>query len=131
MCIRDRAGAGADSVPADAAPGTTAAALAGSALAPKPALPTFKQYREPDGRFAFKLTDARGHLLLQSASFASPQAAALAIARLKAAGYAASPELHPLLRLGGTSPEGSAGSADPAAAAQAAEAALEALRAAS
>ncbi len=129
--LRPLAGAeaGADSAPTDAAVGT-AAALAGSALAPKPALPTFKQYREPDGQFAFKLTDARGHLLLQSASFASPQAAALAIARLKAAGYAASPELHPLLRLGGTSPEGSAGSADPAAAAQAAEAALEALRAA-
>ena len=120
--LRPLAGAeaGAGSVPADAAPGTKAAALAGSAPAPKPALPTFKQYREPDGQFAFKLTDARGHLLLQSQGFATPQQAALAIARLKAAGYAASPELHPLLRLG----KGATG-------AEAAEAALEALRAAS
>jgi len=120
--LRPLAGAeaGAGSVPADAAPGTKAAALAGSAPAPKPALPTFKQYREPDGQFAFKLTDARGHLLLQSQGFATPQQAALAIARLKAAGYTASPELHPLLRLG----EGATG-------AEAAEAALEALRAAS
>ncbi len=123
-------GAGAVGV-AGGARGAGSAGAAPASAADKPALPSFKQYREPDGRFAFKLTDARGHLLLQSESFATPQEAAQAISRLKAAGYAASPDLHPLLRLGGTSPEGSAGRADPAAAAQAAEAALEALRAAS
>ena len=113
-----------------------AASAASSAKADKAALPTFKQYREPDGRFAFKLTDARGHLLLQSQGFSSPQEAALAIARLKAAGYAASPELHPLLRLG-AGPQGSAADSSDVAAAAAAqtaeaiEAALAALRATS
>ncbi|MEW5886893.1 MAG: tryptophan--tRNA ligase [Pseudomonadota bacterium] len=100
--------------------GGTAAPTAGSAPAAKAALPVFKQYREPDGRFAFKLADARGQLLLQSLGFATPQEAGQAIARLKAAGYSASPELHPLLQLGAQN----AG----AGAAQAADAALAALR---
>jgi tryptophanyl-tRNA synthetase len=50
---------------------------------PKPALPSFKQYREADGRFYFKLVDAQGRLLLQSAGFGSPKEAGQCIAQLK------------------------------------------------
>ncbi len=49
----------------------------------KPALPVFKQYREPDGRFYFKLLDAQGVLLMQSAAFESPREAGQMIALLK------------------------------------------------
>lgn len=38
----------------------------------KAALPSFKQYREADGQFRFKLVDAQGRLLLQSCAFESP-----------------------------------------------------------
>lgn len=51
----------------------------------KSALPSFKQYREGDGRFYFKFVDAQGRLLLQSAGFASPKEAGQCIAGLKAA----------------------------------------------
>ena len=47
------------------------------------AMPAFKQYREADGQFYFKLVDARGRLLLQSAAFASAKEAGQAIARLR------------------------------------------------
>ncbi|WP_332815125.1 tryptophan--tRNA ligase [Ramlibacter sp.] len=53
------------------------------------ALPSFKQYRESDGRHYFKLVDAAGALLLQSVGFASPQEAGRAVARLKQEGLAA------------------------------------------
>jgi len=62
----------------------------------KAALPTFKQYREKDGQFYFKLADAKGHVLLQSLGFASPKDAGQAIARLKGEGYAACADLHAL-----------------------------------
>ncbi len=39
------------------------------------ALPSFKQYREPDGRFYVKFVDAQGRLLLQSTGFESPKVA--------------------------------------------------------
>jgi tryptophanyl-tRNA synthetase len=39
----------------------------------KTALPSFKQYRESDGRFYVKFVDAAGKLLLQSAGFDSPK----------------------------------------------------------
>ena len=52
----------------------------------KAALPSFKQYRETDGRHYFKLVDATGRLLAQSAGFESPQDAGRAIAQLKQAG---------------------------------------------
>ncbi|NML43921.1 tryptophan--tRNA ligase [Ramlibacter sp. G-1-2-2] len=52
----------------------------------KAALPSFKQYREADGQFYFKLVDAQGKLLLQSAGFGSPREAGQFIARLKQAG---------------------------------------------
>jgi tryptophanyl-tRNA synthetase len=52
----------------------------------KTALPSFKQYREKDGLFYFKLVDAKGVTLLQSLGFASPKEAGQAIARLQAEG---------------------------------------------
>lgn len=64
----------------------------------KASLPSFKQYREADGQFYFKLVDAQGKLLLQSRGFASPKEAGQCIAQLKqaasydaAAGKAAPP----------------------------------------
>jgi tryptophanyl-tRNA synthetase len=62
--------------------------------ADKAPLPTFKQYREQDGLFYFKLTDAKGRVLLQSAGLASPKDAGASIARLKAQGYLACTDLH-------------------------------------
>jgi tryptophanyl-tRNA synthetase len=47
--------------------------------------PVFKQYREKDGRFYFKLTDGEGTLLVQSAAFDSPRDAGQLIAVLKQA----------------------------------------------
>ncbi|MEO6973759.1 MAG: tryptophan--tRNA ligase, partial [Rhodoferax sp.] len=55
----------------------------------KVALPVFKQYRESDGRFYFKLVDAQGHLLLQSAGFNAPRDAAQGMAQLRQKGSAA------------------------------------------
>jgi tryptophanyl-tRNA synthetase len=51
--------------------------------------PLFKQYREGDGQFYFKLVDAHGQLLLQSLGFATPREAGQAIARIKTEGAAA------------------------------------------
>jgi tryptophanyl-tRNA synthetase len=55
----------------------------------KAALPSFKQYREADGKHYFKFVDAAGALLLQSTAFDSPQDAGRAVARLKQQGLAA------------------------------------------
>ncbi len=55
----------------------------------KVALPLFKQYREADGRFYFKLTAADGALLLQSAGLADGRAAGAWVKRLKTEGAAA------------------------------------------
>ena len=60
------------------------AAKAGKAH--KAALPAFKQYREPDGKFYFKFVAADGRLLLQSHGFDAPKAAGQAIAQLQQAG---------------------------------------------
>lgn len=49
----------------------------------KAALPSFKQYRESDGQFYFKLVDAQGRLLVQSQGFASPKEAGQAIRTLQ------------------------------------------------
>ena len=54
----------------------------------KVALPSFKQYREKDGQFYFKLVDAQGQLLLQSRGFASPKEAGQTIGRLQSEGVA-------------------------------------------
>jgi tryptophanyl-tRNA synthetase len=51
--------------------------------AAKAALPAFKQYREDDGQFYFKLVDAQGKLLLQSRGFAAPKDAGQAIRALQ------------------------------------------------
>ena len=55
----------------------------------KVALPVFKQYRESDGQFYFKLQSAEGRLLLQSGAFAAPKVAGQTIAALLAEGIAA------------------------------------------
>ena len=60
-----------------------------TAKASKAALPSFKQYREADGQFRFKLVDAQGRVLLQSLGFASPKDAGQAIAQLQRDGAAA------------------------------------------
>jgi tryptophanyl-tRNA synthetase len=52
-------------------------------------VPTFKQYREKDGQFYFKLVDPKGLVLLQSTGYASPRDAGQAIARLQTEGEAA------------------------------------------
>jgi tryptophanyl-tRNA synthetase len=50
---------------------------------PKSALPQFKQYRESDGKFYFKLLDGDGRALLQSIGFDSPKQAGAIIANMK------------------------------------------------
>jgi len=96
--------------------------LGTAAAAPRPEktaranLPVFKQYREADGQFRFKLHDAQGQLLLQSRGYANPRDAAQAIATLQQAGA----DLPALL----------AECADGAADAQAVATALQALAAA-
>ena len=54
----------------------------------KVAKPAFKQYRERDGQFYFKLVAVDGSLLLQSLGFASPKDAGQSIARLQTEGAA-------------------------------------------
>ena len=63
----------------------------------KTALPNFKQYREQDGQFYFKLVDAKGQVLLQSLGFASPKEAGQTIARLQSDGPDALADLKPVL----------------------------------
>jgi len=60
-----------------------------TAKAAKTALPAFKQYREKDGKFYFKLVAADGHLLLQSTGFDAPKDAGQAIALLQREGLGA------------------------------------------
>ena len=72
--------------------GLNTAAKAGSGKATKTTLASFKQYRDPDGQFYFKLVDIAGNVLLQSRGFESPKVAGHAIAQLQrdgAAGIAA------------------------------------------
>ena len=66
-----------------------AGAASQRAKAAKAALPSFKQYREADGRHYFKLVDASGRLLAQSVGFDSPQQAGRIIGQLKHDGAAA------------------------------------------
>ena len=67
----------------------SAASSPASAVAEKPALPVFKQYREKDGKFYFKLSHANGDTLLQSRGFENPREAGALLARIKAEGKAA------------------------------------------
>lgn len=69
-------------------PLTATMAEAPKAKAVKAAQPTFKQYRESDGRFYFKLVHADGRVLVQSEGHASPKDAGQLIATLKADGAA-------------------------------------------
>jgi tryptophanyl-tRNA synthetase len=64
----------------------------------KTALPSFKQYRETDGQFYFKMVDAKGQVLLQSLGFASPKEAGLVIARLQTEGAEGLKALESLLQ---------------------------------
>ena len=63
-----------------------------------------KQYREADGRFYFKLTDAQGAVLLQSRGFDSPRDAGQAVKRLQTEGAAALAPLAPQLDLDASQP---------------------------
>jgi len=63
-----------------------AAAAAPKAKAAKAATPSFKQYRDADGKHYFKLVDAAGRLLAQSTGYESPHDAGRAVARLKREG---------------------------------------------
>ena len=77
-----------------------ASTAAKPAKAAKAALPSFKQYREADGKFHFKLVAADGRLLLQSTGFDAPKDAGQAIGQLQkdAAGalQALAPHLAPV-----------------------------------
>ncbi|MFZ4288574.1 tryptophan--tRNA ligase, partial [Variovorax sp. HJSM1_2] len=73
------------------------ATLKTKAKADKSTLASFKQYRETDGRFHFKLVDAQGNLLLQSLGFDAPKDAGQAVKRLQAEGPAALVALQALL----------------------------------
>ena len=69
-----------------------AAAPAAAAAAAKAALPVFKQYRESDGRFRFKLVGADGQqVLLISEGFDEGREAGAWVKRLKTEGAAALP----------------------------------------
>lgn len=59
----------------------------------RPQLCSFKQYREKDGLFYFKLVSPQGQVLLQSLGFAAPREAGQMIARLQQEGAKALPEL--------------------------------------
>ncbi|WP_305805938.1 tryptophan--tRNA ligase [Stenotrophomonas sp. YIM B06876] len=67
-------------------------------VAAKAALPLFKQYREKDGRFYFKLLDGEGKLLLQSEGFDSPRDAGQLIAVIRQADHGAALQT-PLMRV--------------------------------
>ena len=73
-----------------------ASTAAKPAKAAKASLPAFKQYREADGRFYFKLVASDGRLLLQSTGFDTPKEVGQAIAQLQK-DSAALPTLAPRL----------------------------------
>lgn len=58
-------------------------------LVRRKALPVFKQYREKDGKFYFKLSRADGNTLLQSKGFENPREAGAFLAKIKAEGKSA------------------------------------------
>ena len=72
---------------------STRPAAAVKIKASKAAAPTFKQYRESDGKFYFKLLDADARLLLQSEGFESPREAAKTISALQKGGASVLAEL--------------------------------------
>ena len=62
-------------------------------------MPVFKQYREKDGKFYFKLNHAQGHTLLQSKGFDNPREAGSYLAKIKAGGKEAWHELRTVTEL--------------------------------
>ena len=56
---------------------------AASSKTARAAVASFKQYREKDGQFYFKLVGPQGRVLLQSLGFASPKDAGMAIGQLQ------------------------------------------------
>jgi tryptophanyl-tRNA synthetase len=76
---------------------TTLSTSATKTKATKTSAPSFKQYREADGLFYFKLLTADGQLLLQSSGFAQPKEAAQTLSQLRGAGGVG--ELPPGVRL--------------------------------
>ena len=78
------------------------AAATSAAVKAKAALPTFKQYRETDGKYYFKLAAADGRVLLQSAAFDSGRDAGQWVSRLKTDGASALAEA-PVSRSDGVS----------------------------
>ena len=84
----------------------TPAAVPSKQKTQKAVLSSFKQYREADGQFYFKLLASDGRLLLQSLGFAAPKEAALAIASLQQRGAQALTALAGQLQaVDGVSPE--------------------------
>jgi tryptophanyl-tRNA synthetase len=71
-----------------------------SAKASRVAVPSFKQYREKDGQFYFKLVDPQGSVLLQSLGFNSPKDAGFAIAQLQQVDVKAMSDLGTQIGLG-------------------------------
>ena len=67
--------------------------LAGKQKSTKSVIPSFKQYREADGQFYFKLTDVDGELLLQSVGFSAPKDAGSVITQLQLGGERALADL--------------------------------------
>ncbi|MFT3807158.1 MAG: tryptophan--tRNA ligase [Arenimonas sp.] len=67
--------------------------------ASKAALPSFKQYREKDGKFYFKLADGEGAVLLQSRGFDTPKEAGGVIGQLRSGEMSVS-HLHETATLG-------------------------------
>ncbi|RZJ08766.1 MAG: tryptophan--tRNA ligase [Rubrivivax sp.] len=67
----------------------TSTSATSAAKSGKTALPVFKQYREADGKFYFKLLSAGGELLLQSSGFDQGREAGQWVARLKKDGWIA------------------------------------------
>ena len=79
-------------------PLTSQLVATGKGVAGKTAPAVFKQYRESDGRFYFKVTDPSGAVLLQSTGFDAPREAGQAVKRLQAEGFAAVQDLQAQLQ---------------------------------
>jgi tryptophanyl-tRNA synthetase len=77
----------------------TSASPAASKKAAKTSVAGFKQYRESDGKFYFKLLGPSGQLLLQSTGFASPQDAAKVMTALSQQGADALLAMQPYVQV--------------------------------
>ncbi len=62
---------------------TQSATPPAAASAARVALPSIKQYRDTDGRFAFKLVDGQGRVLLEGKGFDNPREAAQIVSKLQ------------------------------------------------